>query len=141
MKIGLALLLLVTVIVYAFQEGEKTIPVNDLRKTEIAPWDTSTAGHQLGDLIVNRVLHVGDGINSPKDTSEIYDIHFFKIYENRLRNYTFGFGVKGDYDNAMYKWLTDSIVSVTLVNSTNNKRSKNIHIVQAERQQDLTLNF
>ncbi|HKR04222.1 MAG TPA: hypothetical protein VJY62_06250 [Bacteroidia bacterium] len=57
-----------------------------------------------------------------KDTNELYQIHFFKMYEGKLKNYQMGYSNVGEFDKASYKWVTDSIVAVTLINSITNER-------------------
>jgi len=92
---------------------EKTIAIKDMRNATTPPVDTATMGYKPGDSYINRVSK----LNS-------YWVHFIKPFEGKLKNYQTAIETKKDYDKATYKWLNDSIVSLTFINSvTQNKKS------------------
>ena len=113
-----------------FNEREKVISVNDIRRLGVSHYDTSTTGHILGEITVDRSLSLKHKYSdAKKDTNDVYQVHFFKMYENKLRNYQVSYHGDEEFDKASYKWLNDTIVSVTLINSTTNK-SRNLKLVQ-----------
>ena len=109
---------------------EKTISINDIRKSGVSHHDTSTASHNLSEVKVDKSLSVNPKyLNAEKDTSDAYHIHFFKMFEGKLKNYQITFVSDDNFNKATYSWVNDTIVSVTLINSTTNK-SKNLKLSQ-----------
>jgi hypothetical protein len=131
MKTYLSILLLICAVnILIAQEQEKTIPINDLRSKGIMNFDTATAGHVSGELIVNREMSLRNFKNElGKDTVSEYRIRFFKPFDNYLRNYFMSWVTDEDFNNVNYKWMTDSTVDVTLINSITNKR-RNLKLYQ-----------
>jgi hypothetical protein len=114
---------------------DKMIAVNDIRKAGITKHDhdTATAGHSAGDVLVNRSLSVKPEYfkeKDKKDTLDTYQIHFFKMYENKLMNYGFSYSDDASFDMVSYHWLNDTIVSITLINS-GTKENRSLQLVQS----------
>jgi len=112
------------------KEQEKTISINDIRHLGISGYDSSTTDRVVGEVSVNRTLTLKPKWSeAKKDTMDTYDVHFFKMFENKLRNYSLMYSEDGDFDKASYKWLNDTIVSVTLLNSST-KQNRTLKLVQ-----------
>jgi len=114
--------------------SDKTISINDLRKEGVLIKDTSTSGHKVGEVTVQRhfgLVAMEDFFNEngKKDTVDMYTIHFFKVYQNNLRNYPMQLPANDDYDKASYKWLNDTTVFVTMMNSTT-KQKGTVQVMQ-----------
>ncbi len=107
-----------------------TIQISDIRDQGVAVYDTSTAGHEVNEVSVDRCLKENSS-SMPMNYygAEAYQIHFFKMFEGKLRNYQMSLICDVDFDKAAYEWLDDITVSVTLFNSTTGFR-KNIKLVQ-----------
>ena len=134
MKNLILLLILMAMTTFAFAQTDKqihTVSINDIRKHGTNHYDTSTAGRKLNEVSVDRTLYSKPKTADAKgDLTESYQIHFFKMYEGKLRNYQLGFDTKENYDQASYQWQNDTIVAVTLVNSSTKQSSKTLKLVQ-----------
>ena len=127
MKLLFTFIALMSVLKMATAQTENTISINDMRKLGFAKYDSSTVGRKSGDVYVHRVFTLNT--ESKTDTVNAYVIHFLRPLENKLKNYQMTLQIDDDYSNAGYSWVSDSIVSVTLVNPiTNNKQ--NVKLVQ-----------
>ncbi len=109
-------------------EQTKSILVNDFHNLGVYYDDTSTVNHKLGEVKIDKSLPFRKKSSSLKkdlhtnDTTNSYQIHFFKMYENKLRNYEVSYIGNDEFDKAIYKWLNDTTVNVILINSNTNKR-------------------
>ncbi len=131
MKKNFLSLILIASIACAFQHGETFIDIHDMRALGFNySIDTATTGHYLGEVIINRVTGQGDGVNARHDSLDLYNVHFFKNYQGHLKNYLLLISDTTSYNQASYKWVTDSIVSVQLLNSKTKKQTKPIRLVQ-----------
>ena len=112
------------------QSIEKKIPINDARKQSTLKYDTVTVDRHNGDVYINRV----DGSRTTMDGSQtnglgevkLYEIHFFRPYKGKLKNYLTNYiGANDeDFNYATYTWQTDSTATVTLQNDATNKKKK-----------------
>ena len=114
---------------------DKMIAVNDIRKAGVTKHDhdTATSGRFAREVLVNRSLSVKPEYfqeKGKKDTIDTYQIHFFKMYENKLMNYDFSYSDDVSFDKASYRWLNDTVVSITLINSET-RENRNLQLVQA----------
>jgi hypothetical protein len=128
------LILMLIVNLVSAQQSEKTIPVNDKRAMGVLKYDSTTTGRHNGDVSVDRVLklwakkqQMESGLK--KDTVQAYIIYFFRPIEHKLKNYQISLISDDDYNKATYSWMTDTIVSVTLINTATNKK-RNLKLAQ-----------
>ena len=96
----------------------------------LEPVDTSLASHHVKEVIVLRTKHYGFVIN---DTIPVYQMYFYKMYENKLRRYDMADNINRDYDKASYRWEGDAIVYITLFNSKTSKKGKTWKLSLAEK--------
>jgi len=112
------------------QTNENVVFVSDIRKQGIAQYDTSILGRKSNDVFIERTF-VSNARHKHlrNDSAESYRIHFYKEFDNKLRNYFINFDSEDAFDKASYKWLNDTIVSITLINSVTDQR-KNFRMFQ-----------
>ncbi len=104
---------------------KKIISIKDNRKYGVSYFDTTTVGHKINEVIVERCLALkSDYPNAKKDTTDSYEMHFFKLLENKIYNYPASYAGEENFDTAEYFWLDDTTVSITLINSITNQRQK-----------------
>ena len=101
---------------------EKKISINDISKTKETSGEYPTVGRKVGDVVVDKRTEANVAYDN-------YTLHFFKMFENKLRNYEAEYNGNEKFTNASYKWLDDTIVAITLVNPTTNK-TRTIKLVQ-----------
>jgi len=106
-------------------EIETFISVNDKRSLGYWYLDTSTVGHLSGDVSVTRTTPRESEQNKGKldSSTSAYQIHFYRMYQDTLRSYTMIHVGVDDFDKASYKWINDTIVRVTLMNSMNGENA------------------
>src|ERR1017187_9869256 len=123
MKNILTFIILTLGIHFSFaQENKKVVPINDLRKWGVlSVCEMPTNDRKDGDVAVDKILIVTNW-KYKKDTIEGYEVHFYKMYENKIKDYTMGYYHEESFDKALYHWENDTIVSVTLVNTFTNKK-------------------
>jgi|GEM_PF-2121340 len=104
---------------------EKYISIADKRSTDIVKIDTSTIGHMLGDVYVERTKLLRSNFETTNDTNaSTYFIHFYKLYLNRTTCYSTIHNDSESFDKASYKWLNDTVVAVRLFNSMSGADTK-----------------
>lgn len=126
------LIIFIAMTVAAFQEGERTILITDIRDRGGDDFDTTTLNYSPGEVKINRVLNkVTKYYTDGKPVLGRYAIHFYKLYEGRLVNYPYDFVTDENYENASYKWLNDTVISITFI-KPEPKNNKNIRLVQRQ---------
>ena len=130
MKKQILLFVLISVNIFTFINSaqsqtngqEKKIAINDISKTKESNDDYPTAGRKLGEVVVDKRAEAGVAYDS-------YTMHFFKMFENKLKNYEVIYTGSEKFTNVSYKWLNDTIVAVTLINPITNT-NKTFKLVQ-----------
>ncbi|MBK8876419.1 MAG: hypothetical protein IPN13_22065 [Bacteroidetes bacterium] len=92
------------------------IVIQDIKHKGLGYYDTVTTGHPLKEVYIEKGLTVkiNKHANLGCDTCKIYHISFINTYNNRPVKYSIGHVGNEDFETALYKWTTDSTVSVTL---------------------------
>ena len=112
------------------QPKDTTITIREVRNPGTEIKDTSTVGFTSGQLTIDHFRKLNSGYSEIKsDSVHLYQIHFYKMYQNKLTNYQFGYSGEMYFDKARYYWINETIVSVTLYNS-NTEISKSIKLEQ-----------
>jgi hypothetical protein len=113
------------------QIGEKkVISITDARKYGVEYFDTTTVSHKINEVQVNISLGLKSYYpNATKDTTDVYNMHFFKIFENKIKNYHASYAGNENFDKVEYIWLNDTTVTITLINSLT-KENKSFKLVQ-----------
>ena len=115
------------------QSRETSIAISNALKSETEIHDTTTEGYKSGQLIIYYSRNVKPAYFEIKgDSVHSYQIHFFNMYQNKLKNFQFGYSGETYFDRARYVWMNDTTVSVTMYNS-NTKESKNLKLAQIEK--------
>ena len=87
--------------------------------------DKDTIGHKVGDVIIQKTLTSKfSKMYSKQYSFYSYQVHFYKTYKNKLRDYFMEHAEPVDFDNASYNWLDDKTVLIILINSTTQERRK-----------------
>jgi hypothetical protein len=132
MKIIVAIFMLSVVIALsACDNGEKIIAIADLRPAGLKIYeDTTMAGYKEGDVYINQIIARGERAKAHHDTLNLYEIHFFKTYNGKLKNYLFSVSDTEFYDQASYKWLTETELSVQFIYVLTQEKSRVMNIMK-----------
>ena len=132
MKTFLLLLLsviLIPVIITKAQMNSKenTIEINDIRQWGIMNYDTTTVGNKPYEVTVVRGFKTE---NLGTDTVAYYEMFFFKDYHNKLCRYRMGWKTDENFNKAIYRWMSDTTVYITLINTKTSARSRVFKLMQ-----------
>ncbi len=94
----------------------KKIAIQDFTQKELDFYDTITTGHPLKEVYIYKGLTAKKNkyANLGCDTCNFYSIGFIKTYKNKPVIYSIRHVGNEEFETALYKWTTDSTVSVTL---------------------------
>lgn len=92
------------------------IVIQDIREKGLDYYDTVTTGHPLKEVYIERGLTTKKYkyVNIGCDTCNIYHINFINTYDNKAVKYSMGHVGNEEFETALYRWTSDSTVSVTL---------------------------
>jgi len=92
------------------------IVIQDIRQQGLDYYDTVTTGHPLKEVYINRGLTTKKNkyANLGCDTCNIYHINFINTHKDKPVKYSIGHVGNEEFETALYRWTTDSTVSVTL---------------------------
>ena len=94
----------------------KNIVIQDIRQKGLDYYDTATTGHPLKEVYIERGLTTKKNkyVNLGCDTCNIYHINFINTNKNKPVKYSISHVGNEEFETALYRWTTDSTVSVTL---------------------------
>jgi hypothetical protein len=106
---------------------ENTIEINDIRPWGIMKFDTSAVGHQSYEVTVVRGFKTQ---NLGLDTVPFYEMFFFKEYQKKIHRYRMGYKSDENFNKAIYRWVSENSLDITLINTKTSARSKVFRLYQ-----------
>jgi hypothetical protein len=107
-------------------EGEKTISINDLRKSGLTSKEYDkppTGSHYSGEVIIERELDtIVDTKTDKEHVADLYGIHIYKKANNILDRFHYSAAARKDFDKASLQWIGDT-ANITFFNSTTNEKA------------------
>lgn len=127
MKTAIAIAISLFLVMFSITEAQNSevfISIKDDRNLALYEWDTTTAGKKQGGLYVSKIRWVSGVTSFHPDTITATSYQVYILVDKKLFRYEAIEEHEIETDQIAYIWVNDSTLTITLINSKVNARSK-----------------